>query len=107
MNFISCIKRESISGNVKNLNRMREEETAQSLLQKQQKPDKKQADKLDQMNRHKVLEHKVLFEKTILLYKELRNLLEKILNSKCTNLIIYLSDLILANHESLKGLLIR
>ena len=111
MSYFRCLikietLKETISSNIKNLNGIKEDEQAQSLMVKQQKLDKRATDKLEQLDKHKVLEHKVLFEKTILLYKELRNLLEKILNSKCTNLIVYLSDLIIAYHSSLKSLLI-
>jgi hypothetical protein len=47
-----------------------------------------------------------LFEKTITLYKELRSLIESIIESKCFNLLSYIAELIIIYHEKLKNLLV-
>jgi len=85
---------------------MQAEETSQRLKVKEQKFDKRMLDKLDQLDRTRSLDQQTLFEATIILYTELRQLVETILSTQCVNLIIYIVDSLRAYHNQLRDLLV-
>ncbi len=85
---------------------MQAEESTQRLKVKDQKLDKRMIEKLDQLERTRSLDQQTLLAATIILYKELRQLLETIMSTQCLNLIIYISDSLQAYHTQLSGFLI-
>lgn len=85
---------------------MKKDSKEESQQQSQQKADKRLNEKLEQYEKTRAMDQKNLFEKTVKLFKELRSLLKQIMETKCTNLIVYIMDSILNYHEKLKNLLI-
>lgn len=111
MAYIRCSIRieelkKSIEINLLGLTAMKDDEIALSIKSKHLKTDKKTTDKPDQLDRQRSLKQKMLFEETILLYKQLRNLLESIDTSRCMNLLVHMTEVILSYHEQLKSLLV-
>lgn len=86
---------------------MKKDEKAESQQKSQQKTDKRLNEKLEQYEKTRAMDQKNLFEKTVILFKELRSLLKKIMETKCVNLLVYIMDSVQNYHEKLKSLLIK